>query len=99
MIVKKLAISPISARIPSREAPTPSPKTALNPSKNGVAEVPISAAPPPTPVLRNRMPAAKNDQRRESPHRGAGNVSLRIVRFLGGQRQFFDREVEPDRKG
>ena len=60
MIVKKLAISPISASSPSREAPTPSPKTALNPSKNGVADVPISAAPPPTPVFRNRMPTANN---------------------------------------
>ena len=47
MIVKKLAISPISPIRASSDAPTPSPKTALNPSNNGVADVPIAAAPPP----------------------------------------------------
>ena len=98
MIVKKLAISPISASSPSSEAPAPSPKTALNPSKNGVADVPISAAPPPTPVFRNRMPNGEEHQRGEAPDRRAGNVALRIVGFLGGQRQFLDREVEPDRE-
>ena len=74
MIVKKLAISPMSARIPSREAATPSPKTALKPSKNGVADVPISAAPPPTPVLRNRMPMA-NSISVLSPHIVARGMS------------------------
>ena len=59
MIVKKLAISPISPISASTEAAVPSPKTALKPSNNGVADVPIVAAPPPTPVFRNRVRTAK----------------------------------------
>ena len=59
MIVKKLAISPISPTSASREAAVPSPKTALKPSNNGVADVPMVAAPPPTPVFRNRVRTAK----------------------------------------
>ena len=59
MIVKKLAISPISPISASSDAAVPSPKTALKPSNNGVADVPIAAAPPPTPVFRNRVRTAK----------------------------------------
>ena len=59
MIVKKLAISPISPISASSEAAVPSPKTALKPSNNGVADVPMVAAPPPTPVFRNRVRTAK----------------------------------------
>ena len=58
MIVKKLAISPISPISASTDAAVPSPKTALKPSNNGVADVPIVAAPPPTPVFRNRVRTA-----------------------------------------
>ena len=60
MIVKKLAINPVNAINPRTVAPVPSPNTALNPSNNGVAEVPMAAAPPPTPVFRNRVPTANS---------------------------------------
>jgi len=56
MMVKKLAMRPVSPIRASSSAPVPSPNTALNPSNSGVAEVPMSAAPPSTPVLRSRMP-------------------------------------------
>ena len=56
MMVKKLAIRPVSPIRASSSAAVPSPKTALKPSNSGVADVPSSAAPPPTPVLRNSTP-------------------------------------------
>ena len=74
MIVKKLAISPVSAISPRTVAPVPSPKTALNPSNNGVADVPMASAPPPTPVFRNRMPMA-NTISVVSPHMVARGMS------------------------
>jgi hypothetical protein len=60
MIVKKLAINPISPISASIAAPVPSPNTALKPSNNGVADVPMLAAPPPTPVFRNRVSTANS---------------------------------------
>ena len=58
MIVKKLAINPINTISESSDAAVPSPKIALKPSASGVADVPIVAAPPPTPVFRNRVRTA-----------------------------------------
>jgi hypothetical protein len=56
MMVKKLAIRPVSPIRASNSAAVPSPNTALKPSNSGVAEVPMEAAPPSTPVLSSRIP-------------------------------------------
>jgi hypothetical protein len=57
MMVKKLAIRPVSPISASSSAAVPSPNTALKPSNSGVAEVPMLAAPPSTPVLSNSTPS------------------------------------------
>jgi hypothetical protein len=57
MMVKKLAISPTSPISASSSAAVPSPKTPLKPSNRGVAEVPMLAAPPSTPVLSTSVSA------------------------------------------
>ena len=81
MMVKKLAIRPVSPIRASSSVSVPSPKMALNPSNSGVAEVPMLAAPPSTPVLRNRMPTG-HDQGDEAPDGGAGDVAGRVMGLL-----------------
>ena len=86
MMVKKLAIRPVSPIRASSSAAVPSPKTALKPSNSGVAEVPMSAAPPSTPVLRSRMPKPVTIRVTQAPDGGPGDVAGRVVGLLGGQR-------------
>ena len=86
MMVKKLAIRPVSPIRASSSAAVPSPKTALNPSNSGVAEVPMVAAPPSTPVLRSRMPSPVTIRVTQPPDGGPGDVARRVMGLLGGQR-------------
>ena len=68
MIVKKLAISPMSARIPEQRSPHALAEDRLEAVEEWRRLMfASSAAPPPTPVLRNRMPMA-NSISVVSPH-------------------------------
>ena len=99
MIVKKLAISPISARSPSREAPRALAEDRLEPveeRRRRRADLCGAAA---DAGVQEQDARGEHDQRREPPDRGTGDVAFRIVGFLGGQWQLLDREVEPDREG
>ncbi len=72
MIVKKLAISPISPISASSEAPVPSPKTALNPSNNGVADVPIVRGSAADAGVQEQGQDGEQHQRRRAPRSSRG---------------------------
>ena len=97
MMVWKLAIKPVRANRPRTAALVSLPSTTRNPSSNGSPDSPD--------LLRARDPGVEEEdphrgdhQGPQPPHRAPGHVALGVHRFLGGEWQFLDRQVEPDGK-